>query len=64
MDNNGVFNTVLQQFIPNIYKLSGLGTSDMVNLNGQFLENQHWYLNYTENIVNGKYDFQTNFQHG
>lgn len=47
-----------------IYKLSGLGTSDMVNLNGQFLENQHWYLNYTENIVNGKYDFQTNFQHG
>lgn len=64
MDNNGVFNTVLQQFIPKIYKLSGLGTSDMVNLNGQFLKNQHWYLNYTENIVNGKYDFQTNFQHG
>lgn len=64
MDNNGVFNTVLQQFIPKIYKLSGLSTSDMVNLNGQFLENQHWYLNYTENIVNGKYDFQTNFQHG
>lgn len=53
MDNNGVFNTVLQQFIPKIYKLSGLGTSDMVNLNGQFLENQHWNLNYTENIVNG-----------
>lgn len=64
MDNNGVFNTVLQQFIPKIYKLSGLSTSDMVNLNGQFLENQHWYLNYSENIVNGKYDFQTNFQHG
>lgn len=64
MDNNGVFNTVLQQFIPKIFKLSGPGTSDMVNLNGQFHENQHWYLNYTENIVNGKYDFQTNFQHG